>query len=109
MIQNNEIVVTGIKQKAVLDYLNQHDDDVEKSTLMQETKAANATIKSLIDKGIIVEKQHEFYREVEHMYAVNNKRVILNDEQQVVYDTISGSMDHHQVFLLHGVTGSGKT
>lgn len=108
-LKDDTILVRGTKQQAVITYLQQQEDDVEKSVLMKECDVLNGTIKSLIDKGMIEEKHHEFYREVEHMYATSNKRVNLNDEQQVVYNTIHSAIDAHQVFLLHGVTGSGKT
>lgn len=35
--------------------------------------------------------------------------IILNPEQQTAYDTITGTLPQHTTFLLHGVTGSGKT
>ncbi len=35
--------------------------------------------------------------------------VVLNDEQQVVYDEIKKGFDRFGVYLIYGVTGSGKT
>jgi len=106
---DSSVPVRGIKQQAVIDYLINQEEDVEKSELLRTCEVSNPTLKSLLEKGIIEERHHEFYREIEHIYASNNKRVILNNEQQIVYDTISASMEQDEIFLLHGVTGSGKT
>lgn len=39
----------------------------------------------------------------------NNISIVLNAEQQFAIDAITKSLDHFQVFLLDGITGSGKT
>ncbi len=102
------IPVRGAKQQAVIDDLRDA-DGADKHELMARLEVSHSTIRSLIDKGIIAEEAIEFYREVDHIYAANNKRVTFNDEQQQVYDAITATADHHRTHLIHGVTGSGKT
>lgn len=102
------IPLTGAKQQAVLDYLLEHKDTI-KQDVMHHTEAGHSTIQSLLKKGVIEEIKQEFYREVEHRYDVLNKRVVFTDEQQVAYDTIANTLDTHDTYLLHGITGSGKT
>jgi primosomal protein N' (replication factor Y) len=103
-----EAPVRGTKQQALIAYLKEH-GTTKKQTIMSTLSLSNATVKSLVEKGIIVETQEEYYREVDHIYKANNKRVTLLEEQQVAYDKIREKQHEHTVFLLHGVTGSGKT
>ncbi len=105
---NKNIPLKGTKQKAVLAYLVKH-HDCYKRALMSALNVSATTLKSLEEKGVIKEYQIEIYREIESLYGPNNKEIILNPEQVRVYDEISKDLNIHQVFLLHGVTGSGKT
>lgn len=105
---DDSIKVRGSKQQAVVNYLINH-DDCFKRELMSNVEVSNSTIKSLIEKGVIVEYSIETYREVESIYGINKKTVVLNDEQVEVYDSIKEKLNSNEVFLLHGITGSGKT
>jgi primosomal protein N' (replication factor Y) len=100
--------VRGQKQKEVLQFLEEK-KACYKRNLLYELEVSNATIKSLIDKGLIEEYTVEIYREVESMFEAKDKDIVLNKEQDKVYQAIKGSMNQEEVFLLHGVTGSGKT
>ena len=60
--------------------------------------------------------KNEIIKEVlEETYRYNKKVQIktnsnkLTEEQQKAYDSIISSLDENKTFLLHGVTGSGKT
>lgn len=70
------------------------------------------TVKSLADKGYVEITEVEVYRDP---YKGRDFRpsapLPLTEEQQAVYNRIAASVDdmRHEVFLLHGVTGSGKT
>jgi primosomal protein N' (replication factor Y) len=105
---DSSISVRGKKQIEVVNFLK---DIVEitKQELMIALKLSNSTIKTLVEKGVIKETSIEMYREVESIYGVNNKEVTLNAEQQIVYDNIKDNLNQNKVFLLHGITGSGKT
>ncbi len=105
---NDDISVKGIKQIEVMEYLKEH-KDVYKRDLMNDIKVSQSTIKSLIDKSAISEYSIETYREIESIYGATKKDIILNPEQVRVYDEIHKDMNKYEVFLLHGVTGSGKT
>lgn len=103
--------VTGKKQQAVIDYLSVQ-KKVNKNTLVNELHLANSTIKSLIDKLIIKETIIEVYRDP---YQVREEDELLkhtfNEEQQHTFNEILASVktEEKKIFLLHGVTGSGKT
>lgn len=105
---DRSIPVKGIKQKAIIEMLIEH-EIILKKDLMTALNVTNSTIKTLIQKGIIEEQSKETYREVNSIYGVNDKRVILNAEQEYCFKEIQKDLDKNEVFLLHGVTGSGKT
>lgn len=71
----------------------------------REKKEFSSSIKSLIDKGIVIEEKVEINREVE---VNEEKKVIeLTEGQMSAVNEIMDSSDDK--FLLYGVTGSGKT
>ena len=86
----------------------------EKKTLSQ--RAANAygvnssSINALIDKGLISRYMRELspYKKEEFSIAKGVKKK-LNNEQKFAVDSIINSKNQNRVFLLNGITGSGKT
>ena len=66
-----------------------------------------SALKTLLDKGIVEEEHVNVFRINSEKDA--NSRSELTDEQKNVFDTIKKSLNKEQTFLLHGVTGSGKT
>ncbi|PIP68094.1 MAG: primosomal protein N' [Candidatus Omnitrophica bacterium CG22_combo_CG10-13_8_21_14_all_43_16] len=78
-------------------------------------EAISAAVPGVLKKGISIkrhrkEKQEEGSPEFEFIDG-SDTHLMPNREQQEALDSIMGSMDakSHRVFLLHGVTGSGKT
>ena len=66
-----------------------------------------SALKILLDNNIVKEEYESYYRiEVENS---NKSSVKLTDEQESVYNKIKSSFNKEEVFLLHGITGSGKT
>ncbi len=66
-----------------------------------------ASLRALLDNFVVCERVQEAYRinplkEDEEAYS-------LNDEQEKAFKTIVNCLDESRVFLLHGITGSGKT
>lgn len=68
----------------------------------------DSSIKTLEKKGLVKIILREDSR---LKYEVNgsDKRVTLNDEQQIVVNKVLGVENTYQGFLLYGVTGAGKT
>ena len=66
---------------------------------------SDSSLKTLVKKGILVEEKCEHYR-LNYSGEVVEKKVLTVDQDRVVN---SVSLDKHDVYLLHGVTGSGKT
>lgn len=48
-------------------------------------------------------------REIKHVFDLKDKVVSLTSEQKMASDSIQNALTNHKTFLLHGVTGSGKT
>lgn len=69
-------------------------------------KISESSLKTLLDKEILKEEKVEKYR-LKNNNEIDYPRHKLNDEQVNAVNTILKSKD--KVYLLHGVTGSGKT
>ena len=104
-----EIQRKNAKNKILLlDVLEQGPVDIMQ---LQETEKIifSSAIKQLeADKIAVVKKEIEL-RKPSSLYSVDEKNIILNSEQQKVYDEISNLTLSRKVKLIHGVTGSGKT
>ncbi len=99
------------KQSLILKYLFDR-NVVELSRLKKDTKTSYSTINSLVEKGyILIEDEEDFRNPLAYKEIVQEKKKILNDEQKNVYLQIKNKIyrDKYEAFLLHGVTGSGKT
>lgn len=101
----NIIRKNAVKQIQILDYLNEN-GMIEKSKLLNETNSTNATLNNLEEKGFIRIEKKDIYRDV--LDDVNKlNKLKLNEEQQRAYDLIVNTTEDK--FLIHGVTGCGKT
>lgn len=81
-------------------------------TLVVSKKEANlisaSAVKTLLNKEIIKEEKEEVYRLKQSVQELDQKKV-LNNEQRRAVDEVINNLDKHVKYLLHGVTGSGKT
>lgn len=72
-----------------------------------------AVVKTLLKHGLVEQYDMEQLRPVQSGSEQRRdpSRIRLSDQQQKVYDTVAAQIDSRlpKVFLLHGVTGSGKT
>lgn len=92
------------KQLEALLYLQEKGS--ENITTLNNKFGASA-IKALKDKNLIKVESKQQDRAPQNKFSVAKKQIILNAQQQQAVDTINKSK--YQTFLLHGVTGSGKT
>ena len=98
-----EYIPKNDNQKEIIELLKK--GIVLKSEL---TKVSVSSINTLLNKKIIEEIKEETYRlSTNPLY--NDKKVILNKEQQFVVNEVLNNKDKFIPYLLHGVTGSGKT
>lgn len=108
-IKENKIRL-GEKQKQILEFLK-NNEDVELNDLVQLLNASKSSIKSLEEKNLIEFKYEDFYRESKSNFNYQNKDVILNEEQNNAIEKITSEMfnEDKKPYMIHGVTGSGKT
>jgi primosomal protein N' (replication factor Y) (superfamily II helicase) len=81
------------------------------SELLKKTKTSASTINSLVEKGFVEIFDKEIERTFSDTYAEESKSIILTGAQKNVIENISQPLEENkfETFLLHGVTGSGKT
>lgn len=68
---------------------------------------SSSSVKTLINKGVLIEEKEEVYR-LKHNSEIKEKHPLTNLQENAVNQVID-KKDTNTVFLLHGVTGSGKT
>lgn len=105
------LAMNANKQKAVIELLLVN-GALPLKELMVQTKSGYSTIRRLEEIKAIVIKEEAVQRHPYHSVSFKPDRARkLTSEQQMVYEQIVSPItdDRHQVFLLHGVTGSGKT
>jgi primosomal protein N' (replication factor Y) len=100
------------KQKLVLNYFAENYRPVELRKLLAHLNISASTIKALADKDYLREEELEVYRDpYENRTFARTEPLTLTDAQQTAISPILSSIasGEHEVFLLYGVTGSGKT
>ncbi|WP_246940082.1 primosomal protein N' [Bacillus pinisoli] len=101
------------RQKEVLEYfITNQLDKVPRIFLKQDLSTTDSPIKALLEKGILIEKDEEVYRDPHQDRKFKRTTPLpLTIEQTNAIKPILASIEtnQHQVYLLYGVTGSGKT
>lgn len=102
------------KQKKILSFFIDANEQtaIPASDLFKLTKSSPSSLRTLIEKGFFKETKQEIYRDPLKDKAYKKERPLpLTFDQESAYQAIKNSVDSraHEVFLLHGVTGSGKT
>lgn len=99
------------KQKVVVEFLLENNASLKETAYM--CGVTEVVISNLIRNGVAEEYEIETFRHVEDFSEENSNvdDVILSQEQQNAYDNVCEQIYSGKpaVYLLHGVTGSGKT
>ena len=66
-------------------------------------------IQTLKKHDVLIQTKSSEKREIKHVFDLKDKIVSLTSEQHIASQTIKDQLEENQTFLLHGVTGSGKT
>ena len=85
--------------------------ELDYSVVTAKLNISSAVIKALCDQNIVTVTDEKSYRNpVKHLER-RGYDIVLNENQQMLVDEITGDLDkgEHHTYLLKGVTGSGKT
>ncbi|TWI55108.1 primosomal protein N' [Halalkalibacter nanhaiisediminis] len=107
-----EIPARAVKQHELLRYVQNVDKPISVSVLLKDMQTTRQTVTTLIKKGFLEEFEQEVYRDpLAGIEFARTEPLKLTEKQQNVISPILDSLDQksHKTFLLHGVTGSGKT
>ncbi|WP_314396522.1 primosomal protein N' [uncultured Gemella sp.] len=96
------------KQKELVDYLISH-ERIKKSKVKEELKIGTSVTKKLLEKNVIRVIEEDVKHDINTSILENNTK--LSEHQQKIYNRISENFDSEKFneYLLHGVTGAGKT
>lgn len=97
------------KARLLTELLSSHEIDYE--LLLHKLNISGPTLQSLEKAGIVAVSSERKYRMDGQFEADEASKVILNDEQQAAVNriTLDFNSGERNIYLLHGVTGSGKT
>ncbi len=103
------------KQAALLNFLAQQSKPVSLAEARQKAKCDKATANALVQKSLVTIQPVEVRRDpLSSQDIIPSYPLTLTAAQESAFRSISQSLkqkvnEHPNVFLLHGVTGSGKT
>lgn len=108
----NEQLVLNEKQEEIVRILIANDGEIGFAELLEEADVSSSVIQTLEKKGVV----QTFVREVFRNPLANIKlpdplNLTLSDGQGEAFESIANALKSqtYHAFLLHGVTGSGKT
>ena len=111
-----EYVFLNKDKKYILEYIKENQryekqvfilEKVLKEEKVKKEEINIPSLKTLLNKNILKIEKEEVYR-INVDYKKRNL-VQLTEEQNNVFLKVKKDLDKYQVFVLHGVTGSGKT
>jgi primosomal protein N' (replication factor Y) len=95
----------------LLEIIANESDDYQLSLLLKKTKTHQTSVNSLSERGLITIFDKEVERIFVDSYSEDIQKFKLTESQKNVVNRVNESIikNEFESFLLHGVTGSGKT
>ena len=106
-ILNEEIEPKSKKGFELKNYLIEIEDEIEESILIDDMGYSKAVIDTLIRLGIAKRTKKEIINELESSYELKDVKIDLNEDQNRAFKSVI--LNYYNTYLLHGITGSGKT
>jgi primosomal protein N' (replication factor Y) (superfamily II helicase) len=91
----------------VLDFYLDNEEVSRKDLL--NVGISTSAINTLVKHQVLIPAEKAVFREIKHHFDLEDKKVILTDEQEHSTNEIVKSIGKSKTFLLKGITGSGKT
>jgi primosomal protein N' (replication factor Y) len=98
-----------VQLKILLELLKRKNKPIQASKLIEKAEASASSLNSLVTKDLIVIYEQEIERKYKENYKEEIKLFELTNDQKQIVEEISCNLDTFKPYLLHGVTGSGKT
>ncbi|WP_099188032.1 primosomal protein N' [Tepidibacter mesophilus] len=100
----------AFKQAQIISFLKDN-ESAEVNDVTSILNLTKSSIDALIKKGYVNIQKLDYYRKPKLNYTIKEKNIDLNEEQIYALRILKYSIDDYNKipFLLHGVTGSGKT
>src|SRR5262245_16724166 len=101
------------KQASVLEFLRRAGEPLEQRYLTRQTKSGPGVVEALVAKGLVRKAVRQVESGLDEPHAIRNPQsaIELNIDQLGAWAPIEQAVrtGGYKAFLLHGVTGSGKT
>jgi primosomal protein N' (replication factor Y) len=100
------------KQQQIVSHFIEHPQEIGLKDLCERVNVTQAPVKALVQKGILAETDIELYRNpYDDAAFAKTSALSLTAEQEQAITPILAAIEkkQHEVFLMYGVTGSGKT
>ena len=110
--EKSKLSLKAHKQKMIIDFFIENPQSIELRLLLSRLDISSTTVKGLVEKGILQQQEMEVYRDpyAERVFKPTVPLTLTDDQEQAIAPILSSiEQDQHHVFLLYGVTGSGKT
>ncbi|MBL8007468.1 MAG: primosomal protein N' [Ignavibacteria bacterium] len=103
-------LIKSVKQQNILKKLTEK-EEIELNLLIKDTGSSLSSINTLFKKGYLKISEIRKFRETEDIFSEREKEIQLNSDQLNAIRRIESPAEKNQfrVFLMHGITGSGKT
>lgn len=77
----------------------------------KQLKISKSTIDRMVEEGVVHVVTEYYYRNPARQEVQQKTNIVLNARQQELMDELREDLlrDEHKTYLLHGITGSGKT
>jgi len=101
----------GKKQARILAALRAAGTPLPADALLLAAEASRATLRALIDKGLVIEEVTRDAPQIDPPHAIHDPDFELNDDQQAALRRVEAAIHagSFRAILLFGVSGSGKT